>query len=166
MLTTTSLLLTQLATDPTAPPDTFVDRLDHAEISSSGDDVQIIAYARNGEVIGTIAIWLDEHDRQHLEADFDDGYSSTVVTDGRDRTTSTMPAELVARRASAIADVTLAPAEKGELGCAVRIASAIALCAPLALGKILGIVTCPAGVIQAWCACAPLLGLDDGGVCE
>lgn len=170
MLTPTALLLTQLAFNdlvaPAAPPDPFVARLDRAEASVSGEDVQLVAFDRGGEVIGTVALWIDERGAHHLEADFDDGYSSTVVIDGRDRTTSTLPGDALAARTAAMTDVMVGPAAKGELACAVRIASAIALCAPIAVGKVWGIFTCPAGVIIAWCACTPVLGLDDGGVCE
>jgi hypothetical protein len=164
---TTTLLLSHLAlNDPATPPDSFANRLDHAELLANGDhDVQLVAYDHAGEVIGTIALWVDERGAHHLESDYDDGYASTVVIDGRDRTMSTLSGEVIAARAQAITDIMVAP-QAGKLWCATKIAGAAALCAPLVAGNALGVFSCPAGIIWAWCECAPVLGIDDGGVCE
>jgi hypothetical protein len=174
-----SILLTAvLASPPTSPPDVaapdFAERLASVDVTASGDDVQLVAFDRGGEPIATIAVWVDDAGAYHLESDFDDGYSSTIVVNGGERTTGTLSSAAMKDRAELIADVAAAdmPQEGRKARCAARVALAGALCAPLAaavnpLALAAGSVTCPYGIIQAWCACADVLGFTTGAdVCD
>ncbi len=59
-------------------------------------------------------------------------------------------------------------AQESARSCAIRMAVAAGLCAPL-FGPypIVGVVTCPAGLVEVWCECAPEFDIDTGaGVCD
>jgi hypothetical protein len=173
-MNTTIIALAPLLFSPTArtppppPDDDFVDRLAQVEVVSGDGEAQLIAYDTAGEVIGMVAMWPGERGTYHLEVDFADGWLSTTVVDGREQTTTTLPGDVLARRAAAMSEIApIGPddPQEGKLGCAVQVAIAVGLCAPLALSPVVGIFTCPAGIVLAWCKCAPLLGLD-GGICD
>jgi hypothetical protein len=81
---TTAVISTVLALAPPtelAPPD-FGSQLDTVEFIDGGEDVQLVAYDAGGEVIGSIALWVDERERIHLVSDYGDGYAEVIAVDG------------------------------------------------------------------------------------
>ena len=153
----TSIVAMLLASPPSSPPD-FGDRLDHVELTHDGDDIQITGYDRDGLPIGVLAMWTDDRGAIHLESDFDDGYSSTVVLDGVDHTDATMPATVVAERAHRMADWLTASdsgPQEAVLHCALALAGSIAGCANG--NALITTFACPTAVLTAWCTCTPLV---------
>lgn len=159
---------------PDAPPeltpenDTFADRIADvvAQVDGSGTKAQIIAVDENGVAIGVLVTWVDQNGAPNVEANFQDGYLDVVVIEGEPIVKATLPPDVLAARAEAMALKLSYAAQDGAVGCAVSVSIAVGLCAPLALGQWWGVVTCPAGVVNAFCKCAPVLGLEDGGICE
>lgn len=143
----------------------FAAQLDHAEFVSD-EDLQLIAYDARGAVIGTIALWLDERGRVHLVSDYADGYANVLVVDERATIDATLAPEVIRERADLVLSKLLSgssnPPRRSPLVCAATIASAVGLCA---VGGAVVVITCPAGVILALCACAPVLDIEVTG-CE
>ena len=140
-----------------APPE-FEQALDHVELVRSDSDAQIIAYDGDGDVIGTIALWVEDDGRIILASDYADGYAETVMSDGRASTESSLPPEIIERRADAIsleldiAGPDVGPQE-GKWGCAISTVSVVLACATPAWG-------CPFALYGAACACLPLAMKD------
>jgi hypothetical protein len=150
MLTTT--VLASILSAPLGAPD-FAERLDHAELTGSDSEAQIIAYDVAGEVIGTIALWVEPEGQIYLASDYSDGYAETIVADGRARTDSTLPHEVIAARADAMLGVLGLEPLENRFACAVGvIATGLSCAAPSP--------ACPFSLYGAACACLPLAMKD------
>jgi hypothetical protein len=147
--------------------DPMLAELDHVEqVFGVNDDIQLITYDANEVELGRITLSRDG-ESFNLISEYSDGSATLVIADGEVTTTEgNLPAGVLVQRASKIVDIlATGPQQKGGLGCAVKIGVAVGLCAPLAAGQWWGVVTCPAGVITAWCECAEAAGYKDGGLC-
>jgi hypothetical protein len=157
---TTAFISTALALGPPtelAPPD-FGSQLDAVEFIDGGEDVQLVAYDAGGEVIGMIALWVDERERVHLASDYGDGYAEIVVVDGVATVDTTLPPEVTRERAQlmlARLDPSATRGKPSAVRCATTIAIGVGACSPVVGGAI--VVTCPAAVFLAFCECAELL---------
>jgi hypothetical protein len=164
---TATLISTVMALAPPtdlAPPD-FDVQLESVELIDAGGDVQLIAYDASGEVIGVIALWVEDA-RTYLTFDYADGYADVVVVDGEAEIDATLPADEVQWRTNMMVARLDSEGVRGRptaLTCAATIAAATALCLP-AIGAPI-IITCPAGVAFAVCECAPVLDIELS-VCE
>jgi hypothetical protein len=131
-----------------APPD-FGSQLDTVEFIDGGDDVQLVAYDVGGEVIGMIALWVDERERIHLSSDYGDGYVEAILDHDRVTVDSTLPAAVAEERVRLIL-AGLNPQEgKGWLGCALSVGASAASCS-------LALPSCPFAMGAAACHCLPL----------
>lgn len=160
-----STILSASPTSIEAP--NFADQLEAVETTGDASEVQIVAYNRYGEPIATIAMWQDDGGTVHIEHDYVDGYASIAIVDGDGSTESTLSPETIAERSELVAALVhdtepLGPRAKS----AARIAMAGALCAPLLSANPFivgaGVIACPHNIIEAWCKCAPLIGLETG----
>lgn len=170
----TQILLTALtATSPTidAPPDAppdFTETIEHTEFYGTETEAQFIAFDAHGEVIGTIALWIEDDGRLVLASDYADGYAETVVADDHASTEANLPPSVIRRRANAMVntlEVKLdisAPGrvQQDAVGCALATAAAAGACSPPSVATGVGIVACAAAVYVASCACLPLVDID------
>lgn len=138
------------------PPVDFTEAIDHAELIGTETEAQIIAYDSEGEVIGTLAIWSEDDGRIILTSDYADGYAETTVRDGAASTDTTLPPEVIQRRADAIrleiARSDPGPQE-GKFACALTVIAAAWSCVTLS-------PVCPIAAYGAACACIPLAMKD------
>jgi hypothetical protein len=143
-----------------APPD-FGAQLDSVEFIDGGEDVQWVAYDASGEVIGSIALWVDEHGHIYLASDYGDDYAEVVVVDGEATIDATLPPDVTSERA----ELMLITMEHGGLAseakptireCAKAVAAAAGLCALPGVR----IVACPFGIYDAACECSKLTDID------
>lgn len=158
-----TLVLNPQPLDPTSTPtplptaavhSTFTAQLDRAEVVDSGDDVQMIAYDRQGAVIGSIALWAEPDGTVWTVSDYADGFSLVVVhPDGRVRLDGTLAPVLVEERAElVIASLDSSdPAQARWLSCAARTGVMIGTCAT---GNLFA---CPFSAVLAACECLPKL---------
>jgi hypothetical protein len=153
-LLTTISFATTLGSPPGTPP-TFADRLEHAEFIGSDSDAQIVAYDHAGEVMGTIALWVEPNGQIYLASDYGDGYAETVVIDGRARTDSTLPAEVITARADAVLNaIEVSGPQEGWFTCSLVVVAGAGACVAAS------IIGCPVGIYSAGCACLPLAMKD------
>jgi hypothetical protein len=161
---TAALLSVTLGAEPSSPPDLrprddFADRLAKAEILANGNEIQIVGYDHAGSPIAVLALWVDEHGARHLESDYDDGYASVIIANGREHTESTLPAEVLGVRANLLIErVPLGPQESW-FTCGASAALAVAGCHPATAGPAIWL-TCPGTLAFAICECAPELDIE------
>ncbi|HLT38700.1 MAG TPA: hypothetical protein VK034_20570, partial [Enhygromyxa sp.] len=130
---TTLLYSTVLAASPqpAEPLPDFATQLDRAELIGDGDELQLVGCDSAGEVVGAIAIWIDDRERMHLASDYGDGYAETVVEGDRADTQSTLPADEIGRRADLMLDRLATPGvgpQEGWFMCAAKTGVAVGAC--------------------------------------
>jgi hypothetical protein len=167
---TPAIISTALALAPPtelAPPD-FGSRLDTVEFIDAGEDVQLVAYDASGEVIGMIALWVDEHERVHLASDYQDGYATFILVDGEVTIDATLPPDITRERA----ELMLLTMDYGGLAgdakptvrdCARAIAAAAAMCG---LTGGWAVILCPVGLYDVGCECAKLADIEVSSGCD
>jgi len=137
--------------------------IDTAEVVSSGDDVQLIAYDARGEVIGVIALWKDTAGRIHLASDYNDGYTEAIYSDDAADAfvEASLPPDVISRRADLmLLAIRESPYEtRSVLTCAAGVVGGAALCQP-GIGPWI-VATCPTALVLASCECFPLVGLHN-----
>lgn len=166
-------LLTAALTTARAPdhaPLDFTAVIDHAELTRSDRDLQIVAYDRRGEVIGTIALWVEPGGEIFLASDYADGFAETMVTDGRARTEATLPSQTIKRRANAIlTELEYDSVERGPqegagswFWCVSSTFAAVGACVggAAAIGPL---IACPGLAASATCLCITAVAEEVGG---
>jgi hypothetical protein len=143
--------------EPAAPPD-FSEQFDHADVTVSDVDAQIIAYDQEDQPIGSLALWVDSTGVTWLAADFADGYSLLGISPERGEVhrDQSLPGSVLAERAEMLM-AYFEPAQPAGMEdnswgeCGWKAAAAGAACyfaRPFA---------CVGGAIKAGCACVPKL---------
>lgn len=152
-----TLALLAALTATAEEPDNLAAAIEQAEITGTESEVQIVAFNARGEIVGTIALWLEPDGRLVLASDYADGYAETVVTDRRAQTEATIPPEAIAARADAMVGALDGRRTRADLlGCALSAGTAAAACSPPSVAAGVGVVGCAAGVYLAACVCLPL----------
>jgi hypothetical protein len=156
---TPAIVSTVLALAPPtdlAPPE-LDQQLDSVEFVDGGEDVQLIAYDVDGEVIGMIAVWVDEHGRVHVLSDYADGYAESVIEGEDVLLDSTLSPTVVMERAARLGewlylDSSQDPQE-GAGSCAFSVVATAGSCVAAS-------ILCPISAILLACNCLPLVVPD------
>ena len=115
-------------------------------------DVQLIAYDAAGEVIASIALWVDSGDRIWIDSDYEDGFAEVMIVDGRATLDSTLAPETLTKRTRLIMSYVEpgGPQAAKPMGCALFAAGAVITCSFAQPG-------CPIAAGVAACHCLPLV---------
>lgn len=152
---TGSILFTSyLVFAPPPPPTDFDVQFERSEAVAGEDELQLIAYDRAGEVIGTIAFWVEPDGATGVLSDYGDGYAVVLISpEGEVHTDTTLPREVVSERADLIASHLdpYDPQEAKWVACAGLTGIMVATCGA---GNIWA---CPFTAIMAACECLPKL---------
>lgn len=153
---TPSIVLTSVLAFTPPPPTTvtFDNQFDHSELIAGDDELQLVAYDHTGEVIGSIALWVNPEGATGILSDYGDGYALVLVTpEGEVLTDTTLPRDVAMERADLIASHLdpYDPVQAKWLKCAAFTGALVATCAT---GSIWA---CPFTAILAACECLPQL---------
>jgi hypothetical protein len=153
---TPTIMSTVLALAPPtdlAPPD-FSAHLDSVEFIDGGEDIQLVARDANGEVIGSIALWVDERGRIHVLSDYPDGYAETVIDSESVLIDATLSPTAVMGRAAQFGERLYRDwgqdPQEGVGSCAFSVVATAGSC-------VAATILCPISAIPLACNCVPLI---------